>query len=323
MWLRSANLVLRATLCGLALFAGGCGAGDLSGLYVAQDRTSVSALQIVEGAEQELSGTLSVVSLRSNGDMQSYAAPVRGVVNGDDLTLTARWTNLISVETGLSGVRRGDAIELTFVNDGVVTDVRFEKARAGSFERLSRELQARAATLHQERERAAEVARARRAEANHVQRIRTLIAELERATSRDTAYAERVQRAPQEFAQATADMRTWSVAYASIPEHAEGQALSRRYGLEERIRSAADRAVMLHEDLEAARQQFERDSTTYTNDASAIGCGQSNEPDCRRLNDAFGRYRQATQRLRQALFASASAYATENQRQREIVAMIN
>lgn len=83
-------------LCAIAAasgLAGNCWAtsapGSISGTYVSQGPDFVEFLQITEGSERNLSGTLTDTKLDAKGRIQRNSEPITGITDGQAITITA------------------------------------------------------------------------------------------------------------------------------------------------------------------------------------------------------------------------------------------
>jgi len=85
---------------------------DISGSYLASDKSGVMWLQLVRTPDNHLNGELATALLRPDGTVDRQSISVTGAVDGENVTISAsRFLGLESVE--LSGTLRGDTLTLT------------------------------------------------------------------------------------------------------------------------------------------------------------------------------------------------------------------
>jgi hypothetical protein len=134
-YLQSLALVL------MALAATVCNASQVSGTYVAHTSVFTEMLQLTQTPDGQISGVLSYVGLKSDGQISSEQTPVNGTADADQLTL--KFPTILSFIPGksLAGTIGGGAIHLQIVDsNGNLSSEAFERSDPAKFKAYADEL---------------------------------------------------------------------------------------------------------------------------------------------------------------------------------------
>ncbi|MGA8272615.1 MAG: hypothetical protein WB919_13730 [Candidatus Sulfotelmatobacter sp.] len=134
------SLVLVSAL----LVSTACTASQASGTYVAHASTFAEMLQLTQTSDGQISGVLSHVELKSDGNVSSEQSPVNGTADADQLTL--KFPSVLSFISGksLAGTISGNAIHLQIVDSsGNVSSETFERSSASQFKVYADEMKSR------------------------------------------------------------------------------------------------------------------------------------------------------------------------------------
>jgi len=311
--------VARLWIGALALMLSAC-APNLSGAYMARDETSVLMLQVVAGADNQLSGTMHHVSLEANGRIKTFTASVAGVVSGGDLAMVIKPNGMLTTTTNLSATYKPGVISLTWVGSDQVSTSVLRRRNISEFTRYVEELQQRGGAIRAER---AEQRRQRQARSAAEQRrgaMNTLAAELERAGARHAQSLTRIAQRENSFKEATAQMDMWLTQWGNAPErsHVRGD-------LRYRIRSLDQDMGSTERDMTWSRNEFEDRSRNLLASVAEhqTHCARNAEPACAGLTQAGQRYRTQSERLRSALAQADETIAAERAKREQIVAQLD
>src|SRR5713226_7460438 len=96
----------RISIIGIAMvvLATGCSAHGISGTYIARAQGQVDMLQITQGQDGQLLGTLITTAIKPDGSIGQTILNVSGVADQRNLTLIAKSQIPLSPAINLSGV---------------------------------------------------------------------------------------------------------------------------------------------------------------------------------------------------------------------------
>ena len=121
-----------------------CHASRISGTYVAHATTFAEMLQLTETSNGQLSGVLSHVELKQDGNVSSEQTPVNGTVDSDQLTL--KFPTILSFISGksLSGTISGRTVHLQIVDsNGNVSSEEFVRSTSAQFKAYADEMKSK------------------------------------------------------------------------------------------------------------------------------------------------------------------------------------
>jgi hypothetical protein len=95
----------------VALLISGC-SHDVSGTYMAQDKSEIIWLQIVKTPDNRLSGEIASSQLQSDGVIKQNSVPITGAVSGENITISFNGFLNLSTST-LGGTSDGNKITLS------------------------------------------------------------------------------------------------------------------------------------------------------------------------------------------------------------------
>lgn len=137
-------------LCGvvvatLALLLAACGASSpgrsLSGDYLARGNGFAEFIQLTQGQQSQLLGTLESVQLDSDGKLTHSNANISGSTSGTMVTLVIKRASLLSSATNISGqIADGDLVLNPVSNSGSIGVETFVPATVGEFQRATNAL---------------------------------------------------------------------------------------------------------------------------------------------------------------------------------------
>jgi hypothetical protein len=108
---RSAAVATARILIGAAVLLSGCHQ-NISGSYIASDKSTVASLQVVRTPDNHLTGQLSASTLRPDGTIDRNSVSITGAVDGENVTIQgSRFFGLESFV--LSGTLNGNELTLT------------------------------------------------------------------------------------------------------------------------------------------------------------------------------------------------------------------
>ena len=109
-------------VCGFAALValGGC-KKDVSGSYLAEDKVTVSWLQLVRTPDNHLTGQIVSSDLTPDGKIEQASVPLTGAVNGEDVSLTGSSSFLGTPNMTLSGTFDGNTLTVTGVKSAPIT----------------------------------------------------------------------------------------------------------------------------------------------------------------------------------------------------------
>lgn len=233
--------VVALTLCACA--------PDMSGAYIARDETDILMLQVVAGADNQLSGTLHHVSLDANGQAKTFTASVTGVMSGGDIALTIRPNGMLTTTTSLSATHKPGVITVTWVGSDQVSTSVLHRRGISEFTRYAEELQQRGSAIRGERAEQRRQDQARRTAEQRRAAMAALAADLERAGARHAESLTRVARSENRFKDATARMNQWVSQWRTASEQSGA-----RGDLSYRIRTMDWDMNTLESDMRTARR---------------------------------------------------------------------
>lgn len=109
------STVRRALSAALVLLAG-CSSHSLTGTYATKDPSGAAFLQLTQG--QQLLGSLTIVALRPDGELETHGASiVGGTTDGASFTLTLRSNEPLASPTNATGRVVAGGIDLTIGTD--------------------------------------------------------------------------------------------------------------------------------------------------------------------------------------------------------------
>jgi hypothetical protein len=118
-----------------------CHASRISGTYVAHTPTFAEMLQLTETDNGQLSGVLSHIELKQDGNVSSEQTPVNGTADSDQLTL--KFPSILSFISGktLSGTISGSTIHLQIMDSkGNVSSEQFIRSTPAQFKAYADEI---------------------------------------------------------------------------------------------------------------------------------------------------------------------------------------
>jgi len=136
-------------LAPILLCASACWAARVSGTYVGHGASFAEMLQLTETDNGQVSGVLSWVELKSDGRVTSEQAPVTGMVDAEQITLSVR-AGLLSflVGTSVAGTVKGGAVQLQTVDSsGNVATHIFARGTAADFKSYADQLKVKGAGI--------------------------------------------------------------------------------------------------------------------------------------------------------------------------------
>jgi hypothetical protein len=123
-----------------ALMLTACFDPRFSGTYVATRSSGVELLELTQSQGSEIVGSLRSIELSSTGEVSTLMANVRGVVDGERLTLAIS-TPMSSPEQNYSGVLSDKGLDLNLSGDaGLVSKVHFTRDSVENFNAESQRL---------------------------------------------------------------------------------------------------------------------------------------------------------------------------------------
>jgi hypothetical protein len=128
----------------LLLVAAACNAAQVSGTYVAHSHTFTEMLQLTQTPDGQISGVLSYVGLKSDGQISSEQSPVNGTADAGQLTL--KFPSILSFIPGrsLAGSVSGNTIRLQIVDShGNVSSESFERSNPSQFKTYADEMKSK------------------------------------------------------------------------------------------------------------------------------------------------------------------------------------
>jgi hypothetical protein len=138
-----------------AVFATSCSTHGASGTYVARGQGFVEMLQLTQGQDGQLLGSLASTTLKPNGSTTQDATNISGVADGHAITLVAKSAIPLVPGLNISGTIAGGVITITVLN-------RQEQFNAGSpsdYQTAVQQLQAQGATIQQQQAQEAAIQR--------------------------------------------------------------------------------------------------------------------------------------------------------------------
>lgn len=95
-------VVIRAGSLAALMLLAGC-AHSVSGAYVAQGQQFVELLQLTEGKDGQLLGTLNHTMLKPNGTIEQFTLNISGTTDGHAITLVGKANEPFSIPSNMSG----------------------------------------------------------------------------------------------------------------------------------------------------------------------------------------------------------------------------
>lgn len=294
---------------------GACNPAKVSGAYVYSGTTEVAMLQLVEGADGSLSGSLQTATANASNRVNVESVALSGTIDGNTLTLST--PTFLGMSTTFSGVRSGNDIALTFTTSGNVNTITFQRSSPDEFTRLTEQLRQGAFLRATERERQQAEARARAADEQMRQGIPRLSAEFEQTAANDVTMTTRVDAAVARFEALTQQARD-----AARARSREGDGV-RRSQLSVYISQVSIETNGLNIEVESAQRQFEdhRASLRQQLERANAWCARTRDAVCGRLSTASARYATESAALIAAFGRASAAHQRAEQEQDQLASL--
>lgn len=101
--------IIRWSLLGLLVLLAGC-THTVSGEYVAQGPQFSELLQITQGPDGQLLGTLNHTALKPNGTLEQFTLNISGTTDGQSITLIGKANEPFAIPTNMSGTVNSNGI---------------------------------------------------------------------------------------------------------------------------------------------------------------------------------------------------------------------
>jgi hypothetical protein len=182
----------------LLLVATACNASPVSGTYVAHAPTFAEMLQLTQTPDGQISGVLSYVVLKSDGQIISEQTPVSGTADAGQLTL--KFPGILSFISGksLAGTVSGNTIRLQMVDaNGNVSSEAFERSSPSQFKAYADEMKSKGQAMAYNTKLL-----------NLAQQYRETVANAESWIANAEAHAARIPNAKADYDKIESQMRT-------------------------------------------------------------------------------------------------------------------
>ncbi len=100
----------------MAMVCNGCSAYVVSGTYVERGQNFVEMIQLTQGQDGNLLGSMISTTLNANGTIAENTFNLSGVANGNSITLIAKPPVSLGTSLNMSGTVDGESITLTTSN---------------------------------------------------------------------------------------------------------------------------------------------------------------------------------------------------------------
>lgn len=291
--------MLRILAVVAALCIAACSPRTVSGAYVYSSPTEVAMLQLVEGENGSLSGSLQTATANRSFQVNVESVGLSGTIDGNTLTLAT--PTFLGMGTTFSGERSGNEITLTFTGRSNVNSITFRRSTPDEFARLTEELRQGQGAQAEERARQQAAAQAQAADERMRQAIPALSAELEQTAANDVEMVRRVDGAVSQFATLTQRARD-----AAIQRDRERDGV-RQSQISVFISQVSVETTQLNIEVEQAQREFEQHRVSLRDQAgrATAWCQRTRDAVCARLATAWQSYSRESDALA-AAFARAS-----------------
>lgn len=171
-----ASRIRRAGLYSLAavILIAGCHT-DISGAYIASDKSGVCWLQLVRTPDSHLTGQLSASMLKPDGTIEQSSVSVTGAIGGENVTLSGH--GFLGLDTlNLAGTLSGDTLTLSGSQPIPVT---FKRAALSDYQAQVASLNARSQSILHEKAATQTQQRVFQVQANFISQVDRLIGHME------------------------------------------------------------------------------------------------------------------------------------------------
>lgn len=131
----------------MVILCTGCSAHGMSGAYIARAQGEVEMLQLTQGQDGQLLGTLSATAIKPDGSIRQTILNVSGVADEHNLTLTAKSQIPLSPAINMSGTIDRDVITITIPTG----QERLIASNPDNYQAAVQQLQARGAQIQQQK----------------------------------------------------------------------------------------------------------------------------------------------------------------------------
>jgi hypothetical protein len=326
----------KANLCGVmlacvSLFVSlltGC-QRNISGSYLASDKSAVIWLQVVRTPDKHLTGQLAANVLKPDGSIEQNSVSISGAVDGENVTIQgSRFFGLESFV--LSGTLSGNVLTLTGAQSVPLT---FTRSTPAEFQARVAALNARSQSITQAKAVAQAQQRTFQAQANFVSQVDQLIRRMAQFDSQADVHLGRFPGAEKGYEGITARVGEYvarerrlagnpnaevargqlSVAanQASIQTdrmHYQGESL--QSSLETNVKPMADQATAFEQQCRAVSQNSGHLTPAEVQNVNAA---------CGRLDSAVGPFRQKFSAMSAGLAHLEQVYQDEHGRQQQLL----
>jgi len=322
----------RLCICVLATLSLLCGCQrDISGTYLASDKTAVMWLQLVRTPDDHLTGQLSLSKLNTDGKIEYNSASLAGAIGGENVTLSGSGAFGLQTFT-FSGILVGNRLTFSGSNDPTpFVLIRSEMAdyqkQLGNLNALSQAILAAKANA-QLREKPGQAQR------NFVAQIDQLIGKMQRFDTDADAHLVKFSDTEKKYQAITTKVNQ----YVEREHHLAGNPNTAvdRSGLYSDATVAAIDTNLLHMDVQSLQQDFETDGKSMADDATNLdavchGRGTTPRADltsvqveaisdaCGRLTNALNPFRQRYSAVTAGLAHLEQVYIQEKSRQQGLL----
>lgn len=135
--------------CAAVVLIGGCSNHGVSGTYIARGSSFVEMLQITQGQDGHLLGTMASTTLKSNGSISTDSTNISGVAAENSLTLVAKSPIPFIPSLNFPGVVSGNTITLTVPNG---TTDQFTAGSPSDYQAIVSKLQEQGTSIQQQQQ---------------------------------------------------------------------------------------------------------------------------------------------------------------------------
>ncbi len=323
----------RAWVAGLCVFAAviltAASYPNISGSYIASDRTGVCWLQLVRTPDDRLTGQLAITTLKPDGTVDQSSVSVNGAVDGENVTLSGSGFLGLGSFT-LAGTLEGDTLTLTGVQ---AIPFVFKRSTMSDYQSQVAALNARSQSILNANAVAQAQQKTFQAQANFVAEIDQLIGKMSQFDSEADVRLGRLPGAEKAYKAITARVDAYVARerqYAGNPnasvtrgqlsvaanqtaiqtEQMHNQTVSLEASLQGNIKPLADQATAYEQQCHAASQNSGNLTPAELQNVNAA---------CNRLASAVGPFRQKYSAMSAGLADLEQVYRRERKTQERLI----
>jgi hypothetical protein len=325
---KSVAVALTGMLVGAAVLLAGC-QRNISGTYLASDKSTVALLQVVRTPDNRLTGQIAATVLKPDSTIERNSVSITGAADGENVTIQgSRFFGLESFV--LSGTLNGNVLTLTGAESVPLT---FTRSTTAEFEAKIAQLNAQSQTAIQTNNSAQAEIRKLNARVNFVTTIGQLTERMERFESNADVHLGRFPGAEKGYEGLTARMAEYVAKERQLAGNPD--AGYTRGQLSYAVNQVSGQTEQMHYQGETLQSSLESDVKPVADESArleeqcqvlALSPGSLNSADLQGVKSACGRLESAVTPFKQKFSAMSDGlahleqvYQRERDKQQELI----